>query len=81
MNVRQVVFPVPAGGDVMLAFPEPVTLESIEVLQRASVLLVESLRHSAQRQGTEDAGAIEYDSWLHCADAGAIEYDSWQSRP
>jgi hypothetical protein len=81
MNVRQMVFPVPAGGDVMLVFPEPVTLDSIEVPQRASALLIEPPRHSAHRQGTEDPGAIEYDSWLHRADAGAIEYDSWQSRP
>jgi hypothetical protein len=62
MNLREMVFPMPEGGHATLALPEPVTLESIEVLEEASALMFRSLRRNAVEAKGRDAGAIEYDS-------------------
>jgi len=64
MNLREMVFSIPEGGHAMLAFPEPVTLESIEALEEASALMFRSLRRNALEAKGRDAGAIEYDSWV-----------------
>ena len=64
MNVQQVVFPVPEGGHATLALPEPVTLETIEMLEEASALMFRSLRRRVRKQQAEEAGAIEYASWM-----------------
>ena len=63
MNVRQMVSSIPEGGHVTLAFPEPVTLETIEMLEEVSALMFRSLRRNALKPQARDAGAIEYDSW------------------
>ena len=63
MNLRQMVFPMPEGGHATLAIPDPVTLESVEMLEEASALMFRSLRRSALKPQAEDPGAIEYDSW------------------
>ena len=63
MNVRQVVFSVPQGIQATLAFPEPVTEETIEMLEQASALMLRSLRCNAGRQDSSAAGEIEYASW------------------
>jgi len=57
------VFSTPEGGHATLAFPEPVTLEGIEVLEQEAGLTLHFLRPGALRQRALDAGAIEYDSW------------------
>jgi hypothetical protein len=64
MNLREMVFSIPEGGQATLAFPEPVTLESIEVLEEASALMFRSVRRNALEAKGLDAGAIEYDSWV-----------------
>jgi hypothetical protein len=63
MNVRQMVFSAPEGGNATLAFPEPVTLETIEMLEEAAALMFRSLRRNALKPQAPDAGAIEFDSW------------------
>jgi hypothetical protein len=63
MNVKQMQFSTPEGGHATLALPEPVTLETIEMLEEASALMFRSLRREALRPQGLDAGAIEYDSW------------------
>jgi hypothetical protein len=63
MNVRQVVFSIPNGGQATLAFPEPVTLEIIDISADASAVTLRSVRRDALDPRGRDAGAIEYDSW------------------
>ncbi len=63
MNVRQMVFPVPEGGQATLSFPEAMTLETIQMLEEASALAFDALRRDARRKQSQEAGAIEYDSW------------------
>ena len=64
MNVRQIQFSTPEGGHATLAFPDPLTLETIEMLEEASALMFRSLRRNARRPQVPDAGAIEYESWM-----------------
>jgi hypothetical protein len=61
--VRQITFTTPEGGNATLAFPEPVTLETIEMLEEASAVMFRSLRRNAVKLQAQDAGAIEHDSW------------------
>ncbi len=63
MNLRQIQFSTPEGGHATLAFPDPLTLETIEMLEEASALMFRSLRRSAGKPQAWDAGAIEYASW------------------
>lgn len=63
MDVRQIVFPMPEGRLATLSLPEPVTLEAIETLERASAQVFRSLRRDALERQAQEAGAIEYDSW------------------
>lgn len=49
-------------------------LETVQMLEEASALVLRALRRTAPPQQAQDAGAIEYDSWLANA-----EYDSWSS--
>ena len=63
MNMKQMQFSTPEGGHATLAFPDPVTLETIAMLEEASALMFRSLRRDALRPQARDAGAIEYDSW------------------
>ncbi|MBE0546289.1 MAG: hypothetical protein IH627_01265 [Rubrivivax sp.] len=63
MNVRQVVFPMPEGRQATLSFPEPMTLEAVETLERAVAQMFRSLRREAQGRQAQDTGAIEYESW------------------
>ena len=89
MNVRQMMFSAPEGGQATLAFPEPVTAETIAMLEEASALMFRTLRRDALKRAARDAGALEFDSWRGhdgeprrgdgslARDAGAIEYASW----
>jgi hypothetical protein len=77
MNLQQMMFSMPDGAQATLAFPKPMTLERIEMLEEASAAIFQSLRRNTLRQQAQDAGAIEYDSWANHRDAGSIEFDSW----
>ncbi len=63
MNVRQTVFPMPEGRQATLSLPEPMTLEAIETLERATAQMFRSLRREALGRQAQDTGAAEYDSW------------------
>jgi hypothetical protein len=80
MILQQMVFSMPDGLHGTLAFPEPMTLGKIEMLEKASAAMFQSLRRNALKRQAQDAGAIEYHSWGANRDAGAIEYDSWPVR-
>jgi hypothetical protein len=80
MNMGQVVFSIPDGVQATLAFPDPMTPEVIDMLERTSALIFHSLRRDAHVEQARQAGAIEYDSWAAGVGAGAIEYDSWSAR-
>lgn len=43
--------------------PDPVSLETIELIQQALVRTLRTFRRSA-RAGTAEAGRAEYESWL-----------------
>lgn len=79
MNVRQMMFSIPDGGQATIAVSEPISVEAIEVVDEISALLLRTLRRNVLERHARDAGAIEYDSWLNY-DAGAREYDSWFTR-
>jgi hypothetical protein len=61
-----------------LTFPETfaMTLEVLEALEVTSARLVRKLRLAAQPGAAQDAGAIEYDSWV-ARSPGELGYDSW----
>ena len=79
MNVRQMMFSIPDGGQATIAMSEPMTTEAIAVVDEISALLLRTMRRNVLERRAQDAGAIEYDSWLN-HDAGAREYDSWFTR-
>jgi hypothetical protein len=79
MNLRQMMFSIPDGGQATIAVSEPMTMEAIAVVDEISAVLLRNLRRSMLERHARDAGAIEYDSWLN-HDAGAREYDSWFTR-
>jgi hypothetical protein len=80
MILQQMVFSMSDGAHATLAFPEPMTLGKIEMLEEASAAMFQSLRRNALKQQAQEAGATEYHSWGANRDAGAIEYDSWAVR-
>lgn len=46
------------------ACPHPVSLETIELIEHALAAMLRSLRPGAGARPPEQAGAVEYDSWL-----------------
>ena len=64
MTVPQEVFSVPESGHTGLPCPDPVSLETIELIQQALAQMVRSLRRSVPSRSAEEAGSLEYSSWL-----------------
>jgi hypothetical protein len=64
MTVRQEVFSARETGDTGLPCPHPVSLETIELIQQALGQMARSLRRSAPDRSAEEAGLLEYSSWL-----------------
>ncbi len=63
MTVLREAFSHPAG-DV----PQPVSLETIALIEQVLAQLLGALRARITAPATRDAGAIEYDSWLRGRD-------------
>ncbi len=63
MQVRQMTFSIPEGGQATLAFPEPLTPDTVDILEQAAALMFSALRRGAVRPPQPDAGALEYASW------------------
>jgi hypothetical protein len=79
MNLRQMMFWIPDGEQATITVSEPMSMEAIAVGDAISALLLRTLPRNVLERHAQDAGAIEYDSWLN-HDAGAREYDSWFTR-
>lgn len=64
MTVQQNEFSGPETGHAGLPCPDPVSLETIELIQQALGQMVRSLRRSVPSRSAEEAGSLEYSSWL-----------------
>jgi hypothetical protein len=62
--IRQMVFSVPEGGEVVTVFPQPLTPETIDMLEECYAIMFRGMRRMALKvQAFADADA-EYESWF-----------------
>lgn len=64
MTVQQDVFSIPETGHAALPCPDPVSLETIELIEQALAQMLRSLRRGVPNRAAEEAGLLEYRSWL-----------------
>lgn len=63
MTVLHNVLPSQDQGAAATHCPDPVSLETIELIQQALVQTLRSFQRSVV-PGTAEAGRVEYESWL-----------------
>ena len=63
MNTRQLTVALPANEPAILTLPQPLTAESLGLLEQALAATLAMLRRDL-RGDTSDPGAVEYASWL-----------------
>ncbi len=63
MTRQQDVFSMQEGSEAAVHCPDPISLETIELIHDALAQLLRSLRRGVPTRATE-AGRLEYDSWL-----------------
>jgi len=89
MTPHQLKLPVPDASPAILNLPHPLTARALQTLGQALAANLGILRRdlcdadeAADRAGEaglrEDAGELEYRSWM--PDAGALEYASWTAQ-
>lgn len=64
MTVQRNVLPLHPQDEPAGTCPHPVSLETIELIEQALGDMLRSLRRKAGSHPAEDAGAVEYASWL-----------------
>lgn len=72
-TTRNMMFSIPEGGEVVITYPEPMTPESILMIEELCALWFRGLRRRAiQRQEAVNAEE-EYDSWFPIHPSGVTE--------
>lgn len=64
VSTRQMVVSCPEGGNAIFSFPQPLTLESISMLEECCTLMFRGLRRSSIKMDAMRAADAEYLSWL-----------------
>lgn len=64
MTVQSSEFSGPETGHTGLPCPDPVSLETIELIEQALGQMLRSLRRGVPSRAAEEAGLLEYRSWL-----------------
>ena len=64
MQVPSRIEPVSRTHAVLEECPEPLSLETLAVVQQVLAEVLQGLRQRAAPQAAREAGAIEYASWL-----------------
>jgi hypothetical protein len=63
-QMRQMIFSVPEGGAVVIAYPEPLSVETVDMLEEFYALMIRGLRRRATHSEEKASGEAEYASWL-----------------
>lgn len=64
MTVQQQSIPSSATGPIADHCPQPVSLETLAVVEQVLADLLSTLRGRQATQAARDAGVVEYASWL-----------------
>jgi hypothetical protein len=62
-TVRHAVFSCPEGGEAVLSFPTPLTVETIDMLDELCQLMFRVLRRDAEQLTAQQRADAEYESW------------------
>jgi hypothetical protein len=63
MTVQDNASEISHHGSAGAGCPQPVSLETIEVIEQALTEMLASLRRKVMAPGGQEAGAVEYESW------------------
>jgi hypothetical protein len=64
LNMRQMVFSVPEGGEVLITYPESMTPESILMVEELCAIWFRGLHRRAIQRPRQNDAATEYESWF-----------------
>lgn len=63
-TTRHASFACPEGGNALLTFPTPLTVETVDMLAELCALMFRGLRRDAVQWDAQQRAEAEYQSWF-----------------
>ncbi len=61
---RRAVFACPEGGEAVMEFPTPLTLDTLEMLAELAALMFRGMKRDAETRDAQQMADAEYQSWF-----------------